>query len=192
VQLYLPVLLGTTREGNRSSHVARYVAARAGERPGIESGVHDPAELPFGNLVKRVSKTDPLPRGVREFVSEMARADGFIVVTPEYNFGVPGALKNLLDHLVEEWVRKPFALVGVGGRSGGIRAIDNLRQVVTGLEAVVVPTSLSVHSVKRTFGEDGPTVDKEDLDARLERMLADLEWYARALRAARTLDPARP
>lgn len=120
----------------------------------------------------------------------MARADGFLVVTPEYNYGIPGALKNVLDALEDEWRRKPFAAVGAGGISGGLRAVDHLRQVVSGLGAVMVPAHLPVQHVGRTWGPEGPLADAEDWAKRFDKVLADLEWYAGALTAGRSRSSA--
>lgn len=188
VSLYLPVLLGTVRRDAKSPWVARYVAQRLAARPGIASRVVDPAQLPFGNLVDREWEMEPRPPEVAAFVQDMARADGFVVVAPEYNYGYPGALKNLLDALYDEWNRKPFALVGVGGISGGLRMIDNLRQVVSGLGAVVVPTHVPVTFVGKSFHESGP-LDPEEWDRRFAKMFEELEWYAQALQRARAESP---
>ena len=183
--LYLPVLYGTVRVDRHSLPVARFVRDRLAKRTDVETRLFDPRELPFGNLERREWEMDPRPPEVARFVDEMARADGFVIVTPEYNYGIPGALKNVLDHLFDEWNRKPFALVGAGGISGGLRALDNLRQVVAGLDAVAVPAHVPVPFVQKEFTEDGP-VDEEKWAKRVDRMLDELEWYARALRAARS------
>lgn len=182
--LFLPVLLGTVRAGNRSEHVARYVAGWLGARPGVETALVDPRALPFGNLVAREWEMDPRPPEVARFVEEMGRADGFVLVCPEYNYGYPGALKNLLDAVYREWNRKPFVLVGVGGVSGGLRVVDQLRQVVSGLGAVTVPAHVPVTYVAKAFGPEGP-VEPETWGPRFDKLFDELEWYARALRAAR-------
>lgn len=183
--LYLPILLGTVREERKSVRVARFVAERMAAHPEVESRLFDPAEWPFGNLVRREWEMDPRAPEVDAFVVEMARADGFVVVAPEYNHGYPGALKNMLDAVFDEWNRKPFALVGCGGISGGIRMIEQLRQVVGGLGAVPIPSSVPVQFVGRTFAEDGPAADAEDWARRFDKLILDLAWYARALKSAR-------
>lgn len=184
--LYLPVLLGTVRSGNRSRHVADRVVRRV-EAGGHETRLVDPDALPFGHLRLREWEMDPRPPEVAAFVDDMARADGFLVVTPEYNFGYPGALKDLLDHLYDEWNRKPFGLVGVGGVSGGLRVIDNLRQVVAGLGAVAVPTHVPVQFIAKELGEDN-ALDPQKWDHRFDKLVQETAWYARALKAAREAD----
>jgi NAD(P)H-dependent FMN reductase len=187
--LYLPVLLGTARKGNRSGAVARFVLARGALRPELETRLFDPAQLPFPNLIERVWEMDPQPPEVAAFVREMTRADGFVIGTPEYNFGIPGTLKNLLDHLYEEWNHKPFGLVGVGSVAGGSRALDALRMIVPGLGGVTVPRPVVVRDVATTFGPDGPVAEVERVTNGVDRLWASLAWYARALKAARALSP---
>jgi len=91
VTLYLPVILGTIRHDRKSEWVARFVVDRLGKRPGVSSRLVDPRELPFGNLDVREWEMDPQPPAVAAFVQDMARADGFVIVAPEYNHGSSGA-----------------------------------------------------------------------------------------------------
>lgn len=187
MELDLPVILGTIREGRQSEHVARYVHKRLAARPGVTSAFVDPRDLQFGDLVQREFEMTERPPKVAAFVSAMTRADGFLVVTPEYNYSIPGALKNLLDITYKPWNRKPFALVGCGGVSGGLRAIDMLRQTVSGLGAITVPLHVPVQNVGRTFNAEGPIADQVDWDKRIDGLLEQLEWYAKALKPARLL-----
>ena len=183
--LDLPILFGTVRADRRSIWVARYVAALLAKRPGVETRLWDPADLPFGNLVRREWEMPDRSALVDEFVTAMGHADGFVIVTPEYNFGIPGTLKNLIDHLFDEWNRKPFGFITAGSFFGGVRAQDQLRQVIAGIRAVTIPTSIPVPRVETTWDENGPKADRHDWDARFDLFFQELEWYARALKAAR-------
>ncbi|MCI4335079.1 MAG: NAD(P)H-dependent oxidoreductase [Thermoplasmata archaeon] len=183
--LYLPVLYGTVREGRRSITLARYVEQRLAQRPGVRTRFFDAAELPFGNLVRREWEIENPPQEVTDFVREMGEADGFVIVTPEYNYSIPGALKNVIDHLFDEWHRKPFGIVTAGGIGGGLRAADTLRQVIPGVRGVTVPSHVPVRDYAKAFNADGTPVDAVDLDRRLDILFADLEWYAKALQLAR-------
>lgn len=195
--LSIPVILGTVREGRRSESLARYVHGRLATRPGVTSPFVDPRDHDYGNLMGRVidlPDLDPTapPPGIpvsddlRTFIRMLHAADGFVIVTPEYNYSFPGALKNLLDVTLKPWQRKPFGLVACGGISGGLRCIDALRQVVSGLGGVTVPQHLPVASIAKAFGPDGPLADKESWDKRIDTVLAEVEWYAKALATART------
>lgn len=187
--LYIPILLGTSREGNHTRHVAEYVRERLAAHPGIETRLYDPEALPFDVLLMREWEMDPQPEVVREFVAEMARADGFVLVFPEYNHGIPGTLKDLLDHLIDEWGRKPFGMVTTGGISGGIRAAEHMRPVISGLGAIPIPMSVPVPWVKKVFDENGPVEERERWDKRIAKFAGEMEWYARALKAARAAGP---
>lgn len=183
--LYLPILLGTVRDQRKSEHVARFALGRLQARHGVESRLFDPREWPFGNLELREWEQHPPQPRVQKFVAEMARADGFVIVSPEYNYGYPGTLKNMLDHVYDEWNRKPFAIVGCGGLSGGLRMIEHLRPVIAGLGAVSLPHAVPVQHVGKTFGPEGPLERSEDWARRFDKLFEELEWYARALKAAR-------
>ena len=186
MSLTIPVILGTVRTGRESEHLARFVLARLAARPGIESHLVDPAEHAFGDLEERAKDTaDAHTPELRAFIEQMHAADGFVIVTPEYNFSFPGALKNLIDVTLKPWGRKPFGLVACGGISGGLRAIDALRQVVSGIGAVCVPAHVPVQFITKTFGPKGPLVDAEAWTKRIDVFLDEVLWYAEALKAAR-------
>jgi NAD(P)H-dependent FMN reductase len=187
-ELYLPILLGTIRRGNRTGDVARFVLSRGRRFPEVETRIVDPATLPFANLVEREWEMAERPPEIAGFVDEMARADGFLIVTPEYNYGIPGTLKNLLDLVYDEWNRKPFGLLGVGAIAGGQRAVDQLRVIVAGLGAVSVPRPVAIPRVASSFGPDGPTDDIERVNTTIDGLWRDLIWYARALKVARAAD----
>ena len=194
--LSIPVILGTVRDGRRSEHLARFVHSRLQARTGVASAFIDPRDHEFGNLRGRVIDLPDLdpsapPPGVpitdelRRFIHQMHAADGFVLVTPEYNYSFPGTLKNLLDVTHKPWNKKPFGLVACGGISGGLRAIDALRQVVAGLGAVCVPGHVPVQAIAKTFGPDGPLVEPDVWQKRVDGFLDEMLWYEEALKAAR-------
>lgn len=187
--LYIPILQGTSREGNHTQHVARYVHERLAARTDVNTRLYDPDVLPFDVLKMREWEMEPQPDVVRDFVADMARADGFVLVFPEYNHGIPGALKDLLDHLSDEWSRKPFGMVTTGGISGGIRAAEHMRPVINGLGGVSIPMAVPVPWVKKAFDENGPIEERERWDKRMTRFFDEMAWYAGALKAARPSAP---
>lgn len=180
-----PVLLGTTRQGNATEPVARFARDRIDHRPDASAQLYRAEDLPFGNLKQRVSGMDPVPEGAERFVEAMDAADGFVLVTPEYNHGYPGALKNLIDHTYDPWYRKAFGLVTTGGSSGGLRAEEQLRLVITGgLGGTVVPRAVNVPRVRDAFNEEGP-VDEETWTKRFDRLAEELVVYAEAMAEVR-------
>lgn len=188
--LYLPVLFGTVRKENHSRGVADFVVSRGASRPGVKTHLVDPATMPFSNLLEREWEMKPAPAAVQEYVADMSRADGFVIVTPEYNHGVPGTLKNLLDHLYEEWNHKPFALVGVSsGLVGGARAVEQLRMIIPGVEGITTPYTVLVREVQDAFHGDRPARAEKEITASVDKLWTQLAWYAQAMKSARAQLP---
>jgi NAD(P)H-dependent FMN reductase len=118
-----------------------------------------------------------------QVLDRLDRADGFIVVTPEYNHSFPAALKQAIDLANEEWRAKPVAFVSYGGLSGGLRAVEQLRLVFAELHAVGIRDTVSFHNYWELLDEHGRLGDGSDAAATV--MLDQLVWWATALRAAR-------
>jgi NAD(P)H-dependent FMN reductase len=119
----------------------------------------------------------------------LGQADAFVVVTPEYNHGYPAPLKALIDSAGAEWHAKPVAFVSYGGVSGGIRAVEQLRLVFAELHAVTIRDSVSFSSAWEQFDETGALRNPERAERGIETLLARLNWWAVALRNARSTSP---
>ena len=123
-----------------------------------------------------------------QWAAKIASADGFVMLAAEYNHGYTAALKNALDWIYKEWVRKPVSFLGYGN-VGGARAIEQLRQVVIELQmvplkfAVHVPGQLYLAIMKETAPVD--PAHFAPAEAAASAMRDDLVWWASALRAAR-------
>jgi NAD(P)H-dependent FMN reductase len=126
---------------------------------------------------------DDAERAVGE---QLEVADGFLILTPEYNHGYPGSLKNVLDHFFIEFAHKPVAFVGYGS-VGASRAIEQLRQVF--VEYDVVSTRHALHIVGPQMREimGGANDVLDTLNERLDMVIANLLWWTNALRDARSL-----
>ncbi len=110
------------------------------------------------------------------------------MVTSEYNHGYPAALKTAIDSVKHEWRAKPVGFVSYGGLSGGLRAVEQLRQVVVEVHMVPVRESVSFHRVKHAFAADGTTRDGAAIDS-AQRMLGQLGWWATTIRAGGDIAP---
>lgn len=184
--ILLPVIQGTIRKENATRPVAAYALERLQAHDDVTSTLLDPANLGLGNLERRLTGRDSLSAGEQRFLDVVTEADGFVLVTPEYNHGYPGALKNLIDHVYEPWTRKAFGLVTTGGSSGGIRAEEQLRLVINGgLAGTVVPRGVNVPRVRDVFGDEGPIQEPETWRKRFDRLAEQLSIYAEALRDVR-------
>src|SRR5207302_7753885 len=135
-------------------------------------------------MYKEYTKGEAPP--VLEALAETYRAaDGFVVVSGEYNHGIPPALKNLLDHFLEEYFFRPSAIVCYSaGAFGGVRAAMQLRAMLCELGTPSIPSLLPIPRVQDAFDDEGRPRDPAHAP-RAGRFLDELEWYANALKAAR-------
>jgi len=185
----IPAIIGSTRRGRQTPKVARFIQRRLVERDGIEADLLDLAEYDFPIMEERLRQRDDPPPGLREFSERVARADALVLVTPEYNSGYPGVLKNALDYLLPEYRRKPVGIISVSaGPWGGQSALAQLRQVVLSLGALPIPARFPVRHVQSSFNEAGETEDPA-YEKNAERFINELLWYTEALAARRALDP---
>ncbi len=180
------VILGSSRQGRFGEHVARWFVDVANTRDDVEVELIDLRDWPLPFLDTPVppmmgNYADP---ATRRWAQKVATADGYVLVTPEYNHGYPAVLKNALDHVYAEWGRKPVGFVGYGGPAGGIRAVEQLRQVVVELQMVPLRHQVIIPRVYMAFDEDGKL--RDDSPARdAHAVLEELAWWADLLRDAR-------
>ncbi|MDN3519392.1 NAD(P)H-dependent oxidoreductase [Aquisalimonas lutea] len=173
----IAVIYGSTREGRLCDTVAGWVVRQALARPDFEVDVIDPAG--------RASHAGTTQHAVDSVQQQVDAADGFIVVTPEYNHSYPAPLKALIDSFKREWQAKPVAFVSYGGGAGGTRAVEHLRQVFTELHAVGIRDGVIFPGVWSQFDDDGEPVHRERAEDSARTMLARLAWWTLALRDAR-------
>lgn len=177
---FIPVILGTARPGRRSADVAHAVVDMVKERPLMTSLV-DVAEYPLtGTGI--AAESAALDR-YRELA---AAAEGFIIVAPEYNHAYPGELKLLLDSEFQSYGRKPVGFVSVSaGLVGGTRMVEQLRLLSLALRMVPVSPAVHVTEINRPVRADGRFTEAS-LQSVADKMLDELEWYARVLSDARS------
>ncbi|HVV95312.1 MAG TPA: NAD(P)H-dependent oxidoreductase [Hyphomicrobiales bacterium] len=188
--LVVPVLLGSVRSDRQGIKAARYIVQRLAER-GHEPVLVDPLEkrLPLLDRMYKEFPKGKAPAVLEELAALYRRADGFMIVTAEYNQSVPPALKNLIDHFLEEYFWRPSAIMSYsGGRFGGVRAVVALRTILAEVGMPSLPSILAIPTIGVAFAEDGrpqePWIDKA-----ANRFLAEFEWYAEALKARRAAAP---
>ena len=177
--LFIPVILGTPRQGRMSRHVARFVAAEVAKREGVETELIDVGELQLsmtdeGEAIKDAS-----------FSAAMMRADALVIVAPEYNHGYPGLLKHALDTNLKEYIHKAVGICGVSaGPFGGARVIENLLPVMRELGLVTIFWDGNFGLVQNIFDADGKLLDEAYI-RRTDKFLKELIWMARVLRHGR-------
>lgn len=177
--MYIPLLLGTAREDRRTENAARFILAETKKRTEIETEFFDVRD--FSTPATDDTETTPTALRWREV---MERADGLIVVSPEYNHGYPGELKMMLDLIFTSYARKPMGICGAGGIMGGGRMMEQLRLVAIALKMVPVPFEVYFTNIKERFDEHGVIIDPAYRE-RVQKFLDEFVWYARTLKAGR-------
>ena len=184
--LHFAVLYGSVRTERQGIRAARFMLRQL-ERRGHAATLIDPLEvrlLLLDRMYKEYAAGEAPPELAR--LAALYRAvDGFVIVSGEYNHGIPPALKNLLDHFLEEYFFRPSAIVCYsGGSFGGVRAAMQLRMTLAELGTVTIPSLFPIPKVQSAFDEDGAPLDPS-YDKRVGRFLDELEWFAQALKTAR-------
>ena len=180
----LTVIIGSTREGRFGPTVADWFIRQAALRRDLTLDVIDLAD----QQLPAVYPASP-DEATAAYVRRIAHADAFVVITPEYNHGYPASLKQAIDLPHEEWQAKPVGFVSYGGQAGGLRAVEQLRQVFAELHAVSARSTVSFHNAWDRFDEAGQPHDTTGTAAAANSMLDQLAWWALVLRDARTARP---
>lgn len=179
--LSIPLVLGTNRKDRKSEFAAKWVHSKMTEREELETQYFDVRDfaLPQDDYGTALGPQFP------EWQSAMKRADGLVIVTPEYNHGYPGVLKSVLDLLLKEYIHKPVAFVGVSaGPWGGTRVIEAMLPMVRELGLVSSFTDLNFPSIGSKFDEAGNLLDPA-YEKRVNGFLDELTWMARTLKWGR-------
>lgn len=179
-QLFIPVILGTSRQGRQSEWVADFIVDQVKKQERIETALIDIRTLtiPIDDAGETIK--DP------SFAAAMERADGLIIVAPEYNHGYPGLLKHVLDTCLKEYIHKAVGLCGVSaGPFGGTRVIQNLLPVMRELGLVTIFYDLNFSHVQTLFDSSGKLLEEETYIRRFDRFMQELVWMSTVLRAGR-------
>ncbi|QGV80054.1 NADPH-dependent FMN reductase [Streptomyces ficellus] len=187
--LRLAIVIGSVRDGRFGPVVARWFAGHAESHGRFDVDVIDLAgtELPLAlPAVPPAMDPEPArPAGLADVSRRLAEADAVVVVTPDYNRSFPASLKALIDWHYTEWRAKPVGFVGYSGASGGLLAIEQLKQVFGELHAHTVRDYVSFPRYYLLFDEDGNLKDPAEPGAAAEAMLDQLDWWGSVLRDAR-------
>jgi NAD(P)H-dependent FMN reductase len=177
--LFIPVILGTARQGRQSEHVARFVFEQTMKHVDVETELIDVRELPMRLDDAGEQMKDP------GFSATIERCDGIILVVPEYNHGYPGLLKHALDMNLKEYIHKAVGICGVSaGSFGGARVIENLLPVMRELGLVAIFEDVNFGRVGTLFDEHGNLLEQSYV-RRVDKFLNELIWMARVLRHGR-------
>jgi NAD(P)H-dependent FMN reductase len=172
----LAFVIGSTRPGRVGPKFAEWFRERAVAHGGFDVELIDLARVNLPLL------DEPNHPRLHQYVHShtiawsgtVERADAFVFVTPEYNFGYNAALKNAIDYLFGEWADKAVGFVSYGGVAGGTRAVQQLKQVVTSLKMVPVVESVNIPFFSQFIDEAGAVRPSDSMTRAADAMLDEL------------------
>lgn len=177
--IFIPVILGTPRQGRMSEHAAKFIHGEVSKHGGVETELIDVRDIPLSLNDAGEQIKDP------RFSETVSRADALILVSPEYNHGYPGPMKHLLDTNLKEYIHKAVGICGVSaGPFGGSRVIENLLPVMRELGLVTIFWDVNFSQVQNVFDGNGKLLDQAFV-RRAEKFLKELIWMAKVLRYGR-------
>jgi NAD(P)H-dependent FMN reductase len=178
--VFIPVILGTARHGRLSEPAANFVFGEVSKRADIETELIDIRKI-------RVA-IDDAGEALKDsqFSTTVARADGLILVAPEYNHSFPGLLKHVLDTNLKEYIHKAVGVCGVSaGPFGGARMIQSLVPVLRELGMVTIFWDVYFGNAGKLFDPVTGKINDPAYSGRVEKFLNELVWMARVLRFGR-------
>lgn len=179
---HIVIISSSIRIGRKSHRVALYLFEQIKKNKIATVEILDLKEYNFPVFTERLKfQTDPEAKTI-EFADKIKKADGVLIVTPEYNGGYPSSLKNAVDLLEEEWVKKPVAIATVSeGSFGGSQVLVQLQFSLWKLHALTVSAFFPVPKVDDAFDENAKPSNPERTDKRAAKFLGELKWYMDAV-----------
>ena len=186
----LQIIIASTRPGRVGPSVASWIHERAVAHGGFDVELVDLAEvnLPMFDEPKHPRFRQYAHQHTKDWSATIERADAFIFVVPEYNYGFNAAIKNAIDYLNAEWQHKPVGFVSYGGVAAGTRAVQMLKQVITTLKMVPMFDAVNIPFVQQFLDEERRLQPNDIMEGAATAMLDELVRWTASLRALR--DPA--
>ncbi len=178
----IAVIEGTTREKRESIKASRYIAEFGRQQPGVEIILVDPKDFNFPGDGNDPEGKDP------RYGAITAKADGFFIITPEYNHSFPGSLKRMLDSELQTYNHKPVAFAGVSNGSwGGTRAVESLVPAIRETGLVCLSWDVYFPRIQDLFDEAGQLKpeNQERYNGNLQKLYDELIWMARLFKEGR-------
>lgn len=186
MKLKIAIIYGSVRSDRQGVKAVSFFTKKLADRK-IETKLIDPLkmELPFLDKMYKEFTPDNAPAKMKAISNILSHADGFLIITGEYNHSIPPALKNILDHFQREFFFKPSAIVSYSaGDFAGVRAAVHLRAILGELGTPSIASMYPIAQVQDSFDMDGNALDSS-YDDRSIRFLDELVWYTEALKTAR-------
>jgi NAD(P)H-dependent FMN reductase len=187
----ISVIVGSTREGRFSEKPATWILQHLKKRPDVDARLLDLRDFPMPFFDQPASPGTPgrapyKHEAVQRWTAAIAQSDGFVFVTPEYNYGTSAVLKNAIDWVYREWNRKAAGIVSYGATMGA-RAVQQLRETLIEVQAAPIRSSVHIPVATLWAHYKGGNVEAglAELETPAGAMIDDLLWWTEALKAAR-------
>jgi NAD(P)H-dependent FMN reductase len=183
----LQIIIASTRPGRVGPSVASWIHQRAIAHGGFDVELIDLAEvnLPMFDEPNHPRLHQYVHQHTKDWSATIDRADAFIFVIPEYNYGFNAAIKNAIDYLNAEWKHKPVGFVSYGGVGAGTRAVQMLKQVITALSMVPVFDAVNIPFIQQFLDDERKLQPNDIMETAATTMLNELVRWTASLRALR-------
>lgn len=183
------IISSSVRHDRKSHRVALFFRNYLVEHSLAEVEILDLNDYQFPVFSERLRLTDEPNGEMLEFAEDVLLADGIIIVTPEYNGGMPASLKNAIDLLYREWKRKPIAIAGVSsGNFGATQVVTSLVFILWKIGACLVPAMFQVPKVNEAYDEHGNPSNKEQAEKLAKPFIDELLWWMEAKQLRQATD----
>lgn len=187
MSMELKIIIASTRPGRVGLPIGKWFYQFAKEHSDFAVELIDLAEvnLPLFDEPNHPRLRNYTKEHTKTWSAKIMEADAFVFVTPEYNYAMPATLKNAIDYLSFEWQYKPVGFVSYGGISGGVRAVQMEKEVVTTLSMMPLPEGVTIPSVSTHIRDNHEFESSEKIDSSAQEMLAKLILWAKHLKNLR-------
>ena len=185
--LNLKIIIASTRPGRKAPSIAAWFTEIAKKHAEFNVEVLDLLQinLPFMDEPNHPVMQKYEQQHTKDWSATITGGDVFVIVTSEYNYSFPASIKNAIDYLSKEWSYKAVAFVSYGGVSGGTRAVQALKQVVTAVGMMPLPQGVAIPAFTKHIDEHGKFMNDPGLDKSADSMLDELYKWGVALKGMR-------
>ncbi|HEV7779361.1 MAG TPA: NAD(P)H-dependent oxidoreductase [Luteibacter sp.] len=183
----LNIIIGSTRPGRAGPAIGQWLKESAIAHGKFEVELVDLADfnLPLLDEAAHPVLQQYAHEHTRRWSASVASADAYVLLTPEYDYFPPASLVNAVQVVMLEWACKPAGVVSYGGVSGGLRASQSLRQLITSVNVHPLPQVVPIPSFAQFIGDDGVFRPGEPISEGTAGMLTELHTWALALKTMR-------
>jgi NAD(P)H-dependent FMN reductase len=184
MELKICIILGSVRSERKGIRAAKFFM-KAVQEYNWQVDFIDPLDYDLPLLDKRYFEMENPEQKFKELHEKFKAADGFLIITAEYNHSIPPALKNMLDHFYKEYHHKSSAIVSYStGSFGGVRVAEILRLTCSALKMPSIPASFPIPQIGKNLTDKGEPEDSKYYQ-RAKKFLSEFEWYIKALKKQR-------